>query len=123
MWLWGMLTNYLYGCDGGRIHDYVWMVDKMMWNDKTNRLENFVREKTMPTKAGLYWARRIVGDPVKFYTRWVIIEVSGVFPFLKATIALSLSDHDIKNDPENFDLWEYGPEIISPGKDVQRENE
>lgn len=96
----------------------------MMWDKDSNKLQPFVKEQFIPTKAGLFWARRIMGDPVKFYSRWVIIEVTGVFPFLRAVIVYYPEDSkEIKNDPENFDLWEYGPEIINPGKDVQRENE
>lgn len=71
--------------------------------------------------AGLWWARQIRADRSTGRDSWLIVEVAGGFPFLRARVVLRRyesngwdrpkDDLGVIDDPS---AWEFGPRIEVP---------
>jgi hypothetical protein len=80
-------------------------------------------------KPGLRWARHKKNFTVTKWTRWVVIEITGKFPFMKAEIVFDPGGDENTDtylnlyDPTD---WQFGPELEIPSEhwaDIRRADE
>ena len=70
-------------------------------------------------KPGLQWARHKKSFSKDQWSRWVVVEITGKFPFLNAEIVFDPGGTESTmpfERPENSDVWQYGPELDIPSK-------
>jgi hypothetical protein len=77
-------------------------------------------------KPGLRWARHKKTFMYIPWTRWVVVEITGKFPFMKATIVFDPGgdeDTDVYLSLDDPSDWQFGPTLDIPSEHWQEVRE
>ena len=84
------------------------------------------RSRLMALTPGFRWARMLATYNRSSPSHWVVIHISGNFPFFKASVAFDpeeykgVSNFHFTSPDSDPDKWEFGPGLKIPEKDWKK---